>query len=191
MKYFTIIGGVNGTGKSSLTGVLCTLLISFGRILDAEKIAVLNDLTLLEGEKEALRRMQRCLKEGLSFALETQLNGNETERIAAEAKNRGYSVRLFYVGLDSPEECLIRIENRVKHGGHSFPEPDVMHSFAERWDAVERILPYCDVAHFFDNNNGFVEVAEYLNGELVLKGEDRPAWILELAEHLKKLSLSL
>ncbi len=65
-----------------------------------------------------------------------------------------------------------------------------MHSFAERWDAVERILPYCDVAHFFDNNNGFVEVAEYLNGELVLKGEDRPAWVLELAEHLKKLSLS-
>ena len=50
---------------------------------------------------------------------------------------------------------------------------------------MEKILPYCDEAHFFDNDNGFVEVAEYRNGELLLKGERRPAWITELAGRLK------
>ena len=191
MKYYTIIGGVNGTGKSSLTGVLRTQLKDLGQIIDVDKITAQNGLTPLEGGKEALRRIEQCLKKGVCFTQETTLSGFKTERTAAEARDLGYSVRLFYVGLDSPEECLIRIENRVKHGGHNIPEPDVLRRFAGRWDAVEKILPYCDEARFFDNNNGFVEVAEYLNRELVLKSEDRPAWILELAEHLKKLSLSL
>ena len=190
MKYYTIIGGVNGTGKSSLTGVLRTQLKDLGQIIDVDKITAQNSLTPLEGGKEALRRIEKCLKKGVCFTQETTLSGFKTERTAAEARELGYSIRLFYVGLDSPEECLIRIENRVKHGGHNIPEPDVLRRFAGRWDAVEKILPYCDEARFFDNNNGFVEVAEYLNGELVLKGEDRPAWILELADHLKKLSLS-
>ncbi len=35
--------------------------------------------------------------------------------------------------------------------------------FAGRWQAVFKVLPYCGKAHFFDNYNGFVEVAEYVN----------------------------
>ena len=38
MKVYTIIGGVNGTGKSSLTGVLRTQLKDLGRIIDVDKI---------------------------------------------------------------------------------------------------------------------------------------------------------
>ena len=43
----------------------------------------------------------------------------------------------------------------------------------------------CDEAAFYDNDNGFVEVAAYRNGELILEGERRPRWIAELAEYLK------
>lgn len=46
------------------------------------------------------------------------------------------------------------------------------------------VLPYCDEAVFYDNYNGFVEVAEYHNGELLLKGDYRPAWVLELQAYL-------
>lgn len=38
--------------------------------------------------------------------------------------------------------------------------------------------------HIFDNDNGFVEVAEYKNGELLLVGDLRPAWVLELQQYL-------
>ncbi len=74
----------------------------------------------------------------------------------------------------------------MRHGGHDIPEPDVLRRFAGRWEAVAKVLPYCDEARFFDNDNGFVEVAEYLNGELILKGDRRPAWIRELAAYLGK-----
>ena len=74
---------------------------------------------------------------------------------------------MYYIALDTPQECLDRIANRVRRGGHNISEVDVERRFAGRWDAVARILPYCDTAEFYDNDNGFVEVAEYRNGELL------------------------
>ena len=80
-----------------------------------------------------------------------------------------------------------RIENRVKHGGHDIREEDVLRRFAGRWEAVAKVLPYCDEARFFDNFNGFVEVAEYKNGELITKGDKLPAWLIELKEYLQRV----
>ena len=184
MKTYTIIGGVNGTGKSSLTGVLKTQTTDLGQIIDVDKITAENGGSAIQGGKIALERIRECLDKGLSFTQETTLSGRKTELTAAEARERGYSVRLYYVGLDSAEECLLRIENRVAHGGHNIREEDVLRRFAGRWEAVAKVLPYCDEAHFFDNYNGFAEVAEYVNGELIVKGSALPAWIKELRDYL-------
>lgn len=64
------------------------------------------------------------------------------------------------------------------------PAEDVLRRFAGRWSAVERILPYCDEAEFYDNNNGFVKVAEYRNGEVLAIGEYRPQWLQELLRQI-------
>jgi len=74
----------------------------------------------------------------------------------------------------------------VARGGHNVVEDDVIRRFAGRWEAVGKILPYCDEARFFDNDNGFAEAAEYRNGELILKGEAHPAWVLELSGYINK-----
>lgn len=63
-------------------------------------------------------------------------------------------------------------------------EEDVLRRFAGRWEAVKKILPYCDEARFFDNYNGFMEVAEYVNGELIIKGSNPPRWVRELCDYL-------
>ena len=42
MKTYTIIGGVNGTGESSLTGVLKTLTVDMGMVCDVDKLAARN-----------------------------------------------------------------------------------------------------------------------------------------------------
>lgn len=185
MKTYTVIGGVNGTGKSSLTGVLKAQRSDLGRIIDVDKITAQNGGSTIQGGKIALDRIRDCLNKGLSFTQETTLSGRKTEATAAEAKEKGYTVRLYYIGLDSAEECLLRIENRVAHGGHDIREEDVLRRFAGRWEAVAKVLSYCDEAHFFDNYNGFVEVAEYVNGELIVKGNRLPAWVKELHEYLK------
>lgn len=187
MKIYTIVGGVNGTGKSSLTGVLKAQLNDLGVIVDVDKITAQVGGSAIQGGKIALDRITDCLNKGISFTQETTLSGRKTEATAAQAKSQGYFVRLYYVGLDTPEECLQRIENRVKHGGHDIREEDVLRRFAGRWEAVAKVLPYCDEAHFFDNFNGFVEVAEYKNGELITKGDKLPAWVIELKEYLQRV----
>lgn len=87
--------------------------------------------------------------------------------------------------LDELEEALRRIENRVAKGGHDIPRHDVERRFQRRFRDVWKVLPYCDEAKFFDNNNGFSLVAEYRNGEILPLGTDGPQWLQELlrAEH--------
>ena len=179
MKLYTIIGGVNGCGKSSLTGALKAERSDLGLIIDVDKLAAQLG-SPVEGGKAAVRKIDECLEKGISFTQETTLSGARTERTIRRAKERGYAVRLYYIGLDTMEESLGRIANRVAKGGHDIPKEDVERRFSTRFADVLRILPYCDEARFFDNDNGFVEVAEYRNGELIPRVPNPPRWLLEL-----------
>lgn len=186
MKVYTIIGGVNGVGKSSFTGVLKGSTTDLGTIIDVDKITANLGGNALEGGKVSVRLIEDCLKKGVSFTQETTLSGHKTEITARKAREASYYVRLYYIGLDTAAESLARIENRVRRGGHDIPNDDVLRRFAGRWEAVKKILPYCDEAEFYDNDNGFVKVAEYRNGELLLLGDLRPAWVGELHKFLHK-----
>ena len=128
MKTYTIIGGVNGVGKSSFTGVLKERSTDLGIIVDVNKITAELGAGALAGGKAALRKINECIDKGVSFTQETTLSG--------------------------------------------------------RWEAVAKVLPYCDEAEFYDNDNGFVKVAEYRNGELRTVGKHRPKWLAELQEYL-------
>ena len=184
MKNYTIIGGVNGVGKSSFTGVLKERSTDLGVIVDVDKITAELGGNTLEGGKVALRKLQECIDKGISFTQETTLSGRKTEATAKQVRELGYHVRLFYIGLDSAEESLSRISNRVKRGGHDIPQDDVVRRFAGRWEAVAKVLPYCDEAEFYDNDNGFVLVAEYRNGEIRTVGSRHPQWLMELLQYL-------
>jgi len=185
MKIYTIIGGVNGVGKSSFTGVLKSRTTDLGVIVDVDKITAQVGKGTIEGGKAAIRVIEDCIAKGVSFTQETTLSGHRIEKTAQRLKEDGYYVRLYYVGLDTVDESKRRIANRVARGGHNINTEDVDRRFAGRWDAVKKILPYCDEAAFYDNDNGFVQVATYRNGELVLEGERFPNWILELSNYLK------
>ncbi len=179
MKLYTIIGGVNGCGKSSLTGALKAERSDLGLLIDVDKLAAQLG-SPVEGGKAAVRKIDQCLEKGISFTQETTLSGARTERTIRRAKERGYTIRLYYIGLDTMEESLGRIRNRVAKGGHDIPREDVERRFQSRFSDVLRVLPYCDEARFFDNDNGFVEVAEYRNGELIPRVSNPPRWLLEL-----------
>lgn len=179
MKTYTIIGGVNGVGKSSFTGVLKEQNPDLGIIIDVDKITAGLGGNALAGGRVAVQKIRDCLEKEISFTQETTLSGRKTEATAKEALEAGYHVRLYYVALDSAEESKQRIQNRVKRGGHDIPEDDVERRFAGRWEAVKKVLPYCNEAEFYDNDNGFVKVAEYRNGELRTVGNHRPKWLEE------------
>lgn len=182
MKQYTIIGGVNGVGKSSLTGVLKARMDDLGVIIDVDRLVVQHGGDPLAGGRAALAKINDCLQKGICFTQETTLSGKRTEQTAKEARERGYRIRLYYVGLDTVQESLQRIVNRVAKGGHNIPPKDVQRRFEGRFAALLAVLPYCDEATFFDNDNGFVEVGSYRNGELRALAPNPPAWFCELLQ---------
>lgn len=186
MKQYTIIGGVNGVGKSSLTGVLKDSRTDLGIIIDVDKITAELGGNLIAGGKAALRKISSCLERGVSFTQETTLSGYKTERTARQARDAGYTVRLYYVALDSAEESLLRIQNRVNRGGHNVDPDAVFRRFRQRWESLSAVLPYCDEAVFFDNSNGFQKVAEYSNGELRRVGNFYPLWLSQFSDYFAR-----
>lgn len=184
MKKYTIIGGVNGVGKSSLTGVLKGEHSDLGIVVDTDMLTVKMGGDKIKGGKEAVRIISDCLDKGVNFTQETTLSGKKTLRTVIQAREKDYYVRLYYVGINSAAESLLRIKNRVSKGGHDIPAEDVKRRYESRFECLARVLPYCDEVRLYDNENGFAEVGEYRNGEIMPSGGYVPEWIIELKEYL-------
>lgn len=129
MKKCTFIGGVHGVGKSSLAGVLCVVRSDLGIMIDPDKLTIQCSGDEYEGGKLAVERIERALMDGVNFTQETTLSGGYPKRLCKRAKEAGYYIRLYYVGLDTAEESIRRIRNRVERGGHDIPTKDVTPAF--------------------------------------------------------------
>ena len=172
----------SGTYKDciSLSGVHSTIYDDDDITITADKLTLQCGGDEYEGGKLAVERIERALEDGVNFTQETTLSGGYPKRLCKRAKEAGYYIRLYYVGLDTAEESIRRIRNRVERGGHDIPVKDVEARFSHRFEDVLKVLPYCDEAKFFDNDNGFVLVAEYRNGQILPVGTYRPAWLSQL-----------
>lgn len=186
MKIYTIIGGVNGVGKSSMSGVLSAEISDLGIIIDADKISARYGGDKIKGGRIAVSRIDECLNKGMNFTQEATLSGVRTLKTIKRARSLDYFIRLYYVGVNTSDESIRRIENRVRKGGHNIPTEDVERRFNKRFEDLAKVLPYCNEVRLFDNENGFVEVAEYRNGSLILKTEDPPLWVAALKEYLQQ-----
>lgn len=184
MKTYTIIGGVNGVGKSSLTGVLTAQRDDLGVIIDTDKITAESGGDKIKGGKIAIERINNSLDMGINFTQETTLSGLRTLKTIKRAIERYYYIRLYYIGVNTAEESIKRIKNRVEKGGHNIADDDVKRRYNKRFEDLQMVLPYCNEVHLFDNENGFIEKAEYKNGQLIIKSDDVPDWIRELKKNL-------
>ena len=169
MKLYTIIGGINGCGKSSFSGVLHALVSNLGETARG---------------RDALSQIEQWIGEGLSFTQETTLIGGRNLQTIRRAKEAGYTIRLYYIALSSAAECVRRIRSRAQRGGHDVLEEDVQRRFAERIPALVRVLPLCDEAVLFDNENGFVAVGKWKDGALTPLTDHPPDWFQELQSAL-------
>lgn len=186
MKTYTIIGGVNGTGKSSLTGVLLAKDNQLGTVVDTDKITKQIGGDKIKGGKIAVQKINECLEKGFNFTQETTLSGMRTLKTIKKAISLDYKIILYYIGIGSCEESISRIANRVSKGGHNIPTDDVIRRYEKRFEDLERILPYCNEVYFFDNENGFIQIAEYKNGEIFTMVKNPPEWLENFQKYIEK-----
>ena len=182
MKELILIAGVNGTGKSSFRGVLEGQGVALGHIVDPDVISKVNNYNELAAGRQAVKEIEAYINNDESLTQETTLSGHRVKKTVMKAKSKGYRITMYYIGLNTKSESIYRIANRVKKGGHNIAPEDVERRFNKRFESLDRIVPFCDKVVFYDNENGFVKVAEINNGEFEFTNGYRPDWIVEYRE---------
>ena len=77
----------------------------------------------IEAGRLMLSRIEDLLERDESFSIETTLATKSYINLVHRAQAKGYTVRLLFFWLNSPELALQRIAERVSKGGHNIPEP--------------------------------------------------------------------
>lgn len=178
-KLFTIVAGVNGVGKSTYIARLCENLNTLGYIIEPDQFAVKYG-SIIAGGRKALQEIDNCIKNGISFTEETTLSGKHVADTILKAKANGYTVNMIYIGLNSVEESIARVAERVRKGGHYIPDDIIRRRFNTRFDSLQRVLHLCDYAGFYDNTYDYELIAEFLNKTIRKMVDEYPAWMDEL-----------
>lgn len=123
---FTVIGGPNGAGKSTYTDRLAAAGYDLGEVVNPDVIAANlpgpNATRDARAGRETLRRTRALIASGQAFSRETTLSGSGILRTMRAAKEAGFTVNLFFVGVDSVDVSMARVRRRVERGGHGIPE---------------------------------------------------------------------
>jgi predicted ABC-type ATPase len=127
MKELIIIGGANGSGKTTFSKQI--LLETGYPFLNADEIEKELAISKLQAGKTFFIRLQKFIDAGESFVLESTLSGNYLMNVIEKATESGYSVKIVYIFLETPKDCIQRIRIRVTLGGHSIPDEDVIRRY--------------------------------------------------------------
>ncbi len=91
--------------------------------------------------------------------------------------HRGFFVRLVYVCLDTPEQNIQRVRERVAQGGHNVPDEDVRRRYARSLSNVREVLKAVNEAVFYDNSGPVPElICKNRSGHFVHKASELPEW---------------
>jgi hypothetical protein len=114
-----MISGPNGSGKSTLSEWVD--LAGRGLLLDPDAIArainpLLTRSAAIPAGREVLRLIEEYIGRRETLAVETTLSSNASLKLIEYTRDQGYEVHLIFVALESPERCIMRIQNRVVDG---------------------------------------------------------------------------
>jgi predicted ABC-type ATPase len=105
-----------------------------------------------EAWKLGVRQLDQCLKRDRDYYFETTLGGRSITDRLERALEQGHEVRVWYVGLDTPERHVARVAARVQLGGHDIPERDIRRRFDESRRNLIRLVPRLTELRIYDNS---------------------------------------
>ena len=154
-----VLAGTNGAGKSSIGGaMLMEQGVEYFNPDDAAaRIREANPQISPEQAQSAAwyegkRLLERAIRERLDYAFEATLGGNTIPALLEGAAAARIEVRIWYVGLDSPELHIARVRARVARGGHDVPEERIRTRYARSLLNLLRLMPKLTELRLFDNS---------------------------------------
>lgn len=179
-KVYTLFAGVNGSGKTSLFEILRDSS-DLGERVNIDEIALSmgswrDTLVQIKASREAIKRINVYIEAGVSFHQETTLPGATLLRCIKDAKNAGFLVRLYFVGVDSCDTAIERVHQRVAQGGHGIDDSVIRRRYQSMPERLTELLPLCDAVIFYDNTLRFRQIGIMRRGKIVDLDPDLPKW---------------
>lgn len=153
-----IIAGPNGAGKTTFAREFLPNEAACPVFVNADLIAAglapfAPERAAVQAGRLMLAELQRHFLAGQSFAFETTLSGRGYLNHIRMWQLAGYRVKLIFLQLDSAEEAIARVKQRVRQGGHNIPEGVIRRRFvAGRENFVGLYAPQVDVWALYNNS---------------------------------------
>ena len=153
-KNLYIISGCNGAGKTTASYTVLPDVLGCKEFVNADEIArglspFNPESVTIEAGRLMLQRIEDLLYKNETFSIETTLATKSYINLIRKAQAKGYTVRLLFFWLNSPELALQRIEERVARGGHNIPESVVRRRY---------VTGISNLFHLFMNEVDFWEI---------------------------------
>ena len=154
-----VLAGTNGAGKSSVAGA--RFRQSGGDYFNPDEatariLAANPGITTAEANSTACHQGKRLLKRAIAerfdFAFETTLGGHTITALVQDAMHTGIEVRVWFVGLSSPELHIARVRSRVARGGHDIPEEKIRDRYDRSRINLIELMPRLTELRVFDNS---------------------------------------
>jgi predicted ABC-type ATPase len=105
-----------------------------------------------EAWKQGVRLLKRAIAQRWNFAFETTLGGRTITGLLESAASSGLEVKIWYIGLNSPELHIARVRARVAKGGHDIPEERIRARYDQSRLNLIRLLPKLKELWVYDNS---------------------------------------
>lgn len=194
-----VIAGHNGAGKTTCyEQVLKPVLDSVGlEYINADnierelKVAYRDEGLVCSAQEfselariEADQQREVALKSGRDFCFETVASHISKVDLMRRAVSLGYTVILFFIGLDSPSKSHDRVQLRVANKGHDVPYEKIIERYPRVLENMRAAMRVASVAIAIDNSQEasiglteYVPVAFFKDGKLIERISDSPKWM--------------
>ncbi|ACT00502.1 zeta toxin family protein [Paenibacillus sp. JDR-2] len=186
-----VFAGNNGSGKSTIRNLIIDRLgvsVNIDPDALARRIDSVNpERRKVSAGKDAIKLVRECILHRRDFTVETTLAGGNVIRQMREAKDNGFEVIMFYVGLGDVLLNIERVAARVRNGGHHIETADILR---RHQTSLNNLIAHLDlIDHLIVIDNSSTE------GEIVLEAHRAtikyyekcmPEWVISIDLHLKK-----
>lgn len=180
-----VFAGNNGSGKSTFRSLILDKMdsdinVDTDLIAKNMKLNHVNNPQIKAGKK-TIQMIHECIEKKINFSMETTLSGKLAVNQILTAKEKGFTIKMFFLFLQDDSYNLRRIKYRVENGGHNIPKADVFRRKDRSINHFIKLIDALDESFLIDNTGGMpTTVAIIQSGKIVVQRKHAvPSWMIE------------